>query len=84
MIYGGALVNGPFSIIVGYDRGMFGLNDRIKLRPMVAAVKGPFTYIASEECAIREVCPDPERVWSPRGGEPVIAELESTVAETKG
>ena len=83
MVYGSALVNGPFSIIVGYDRGMFGLNDRIKLRPMVAAEKGPFTYIASEECAIREVCPAPDTVWNPKGGEPVIAELDPSPSEVQ-
>jgi hypothetical protein len=42
MIYASALVNGPFGIICGYGRGMFGLNDRIKLRPMerAAYIKG--------------------------------------------
>jgi glutamate synthase domain-containing protein 1 len=40
ILYGGALINGPFSIIVGHNDFMFALNDRIKLRPMVAARKG--------------------------------------------
>jgi glutamate synthase domain-containing protein 1 len=80
MIYGSALVNGPFGIICGYGRGMFGLNDRIKLRPMIAAEKGDMIYIASEESAIRTICAQPDRVWNPRGGEPVIAELYEGVA----
>ena len=40
MVYGSALMNGPFSILVGCNKGMIGLNDRIKLRPMIAATKG--------------------------------------------
>lgn len=53
------------------------LNDRLKLRSMVAAEKGDVTYVSSEECAIRSICPEPDRIWSPAGGEPVIAELEN-------
>ena len=79
MVYGSALVNGPFAIIFGHSRGMVGLNDRIKLRPLVAATRGDFVYVASEEAGIREVCPEPDRVWAPKAGEPVIAELDEDV-----
>lgn len=72
------LITGPFSIILGYNNGMMALNDRLKLRSMVAAEKDDVLYVASEECAIRAICSDPDRIWSPRGGEPVIAELEKT------
>ncbi len=75
-IYGSLLLNGPFAIIVGFSRGMLALNDRIKLRPLVAGEKGATLYVASEEAAIREICPDLERVWYPEGGEPVVGELE--------
>ncbi len=75
-MYASLLITGPFSIILGYTGGMMALNDRLKLRSMVAAEKGDVTYVSSEECAIRSVCPDPERTWSPAGGEPVIVELE--------
>lgn len=68
-VYGSALLNGPFAIVVGHRHGMFGLSDRVKLRPMVCAVKKEVLYIASEESGIREICPDPERVWMPRAGE---------------
>ncbi len=78
--YGSALVNGPFSVIVADSTHMMGLNDRIKLRPLVAARDGDFLYIASEEAAIREVCPLPEKVWSPNGGEPVIGKLKEEVS----
>ncbi|MCX6091157.1 MAG: glutamine amidotransferase family protein, partial [Candidatus Atribacteria bacterium] len=69
IIYGGALLNGPFSIIVGFDGGMFGLVDRIKLRPMVAAWKEETFFLASEESAIRAIVPDLDGVKSLRAGE---------------
>jgi glutamate synthase domain-containing protein 1 len=75
-VYANALINGPFSIILGYEKGMIALNDRIKLRSLVAAQKGDRTYVASEESAIRIICDNPDRVWSPKGGEPVIVLLE--------
>lgn len=81
-VYGSVLVNGPFSILVGTSKGMIALNDRIKLRPSVAATKGDFLYVASEEAAIREVCENPDYVWSPRGGEPVIGLLEGVEEES--
>jgi glutamate synthase domain-containing protein 1 len=74
-IYGSALVNGPFAIIVGHKDGMLALNDRIKLRPLVAARKDDFLYISSEEAGIRAMCPRPDIVWSPKAGEPVIGRL---------
>ena len=74
--YSSLLITGPFSILVGYEGGMLALNDRLKLRSMVAAEKGKTTYFASEECAIRMMEPDVDRIWSPKGGEAVIVELE--------
>jgi glutamate synthase domain-containing protein 1 len=79
-VYGSALLNGPFAILFASNKGLIGLNDRVKLRPLVCAEKGDFVYMASEEAAIREICPTPDRVWSPRGGEPVIALLNKGVA----
>ena len=70
------LVTGPFSIIVGYSGGMMALNDRLKLRSLVAAQKGDTVYFSSEEAAIRVIEPAPDRVWKPRGGEAVIVSLE--------
>jgi len=75
-VYSSVLINGPFSIILGSRNGIVALNDRIKLRSLVAATKGDFLYVASEESAIREVCPEPDRIWAPKGGEPVIGLLE--------
>ncbi|HHI98210.1 MAG TPA: hypothetical protein ENJ96_10255 [Thermodesulfatator atlanticus] len=75
-VYGAAMLNGPFAILFAYNGGLVGLNDRVKLRPLVAAKKGDYYYMASEEAAIRAICPDPEEVWCPKAGEPVIVELE--------
>ena len=74
--YGSALLNGPFSILFGHSKGLVGINDRIKLRPLVAATKDDVTYMASEESAIRAICPAPDKVWAPRAGDPVIVNLE--------
>src|SRR5660397_124903 len=56
MVYGSALLNGPFAIVLGMAEGMVALNDRIKLRPLVAARDGSRVFVASEESAIREIC----------------------------
>ncbi|MGE4485553.1 MAG: glutamine amidotransferase family protein [Oscillospiraceae bacterium] len=70
------LITGPFSILLGFEGGLMALNDRLKLRSMVAAEKDDMVYFASEECSIRIMEPSPTRVWSPKGGEPIIVTLE--------
>jgi glutamate synthase domain-containing protein 1 len=75
-IFSSYLITGPFSILVGFEGGMMALNDRLKLRSMVAARKGDMVYVASEEAAIRVIQPDLDRVWAPRGGEGVVVTLE--------
>jgi len=75
IVYGGALLNGPFSIIIGYKGGMIGLSDRIKLRPLVAAQKDKTVYIATERAAIKNMCGDVDKIWMPKAGEPIIAKL---------
>jgi len=76
-VYGGALVNGPFAIIFGRQGEMVGINDRIKLRPLVAARKQNWLYLSSEEAGIRAMCAEPDLVWTPRAGYPVIGRLGS-------
>ncbi|TSA08316.1 MAG: hypothetical protein D4R73_08810 [Deltaproteobacteria bacterium] len=83
MVYGSGLLNGPFAILFAYNGGLVGLNDRVKLRPLVAAVKGDTVYMASEESAIRAICPDPEKVWAPKAGEPVIVTMNKGASTTK-
>lgn len=71
-IYSGALITGPFSIILGFNGGMVALNDRLKLRALIAAEAANRVYVASEECAIRALCPAPDKVWAAEGGKPII------------
>ncbi len=79
-VYSSALVNGPFSIIVGSDEGLLALNDRLKLRALMAAEKGSMVYMASEQAAIELVCPDAENVRSIEGGVPFVVQLDSVAA----
>ena len=79
-IYGSAMLNGPFAILVGFKGGLMGLSDRIKLRPLVVGQKGDTTYMASEESAIVGVVKELDRIWSPNAGEPVIAKLKPAVS----
>jgi glutamate synthase domain-containing protein 1 len=74
-VFASFLITGPFSLIVGFEGGIMAINDRLKLRSMVVGEKGNTVYVASEECAIRAICDDLDKVWSPRGGEPVIVTL---------
>lgn len=69
------LITGPFSIILGFDGGIMALNDRLKLRSMVAAEQDGVVYIASEECAIRAIA-QPKTIFSPKGGEPIVVTLD--------
>ena len=80
-VYSSLLITGPFSIILGFNNGLMALNDRLKLRSMVAAEKDDTVYISSEECSIRTMCPDVDRIWSPRGGEPIIVTLDKDAQE---
>ena len=83
IVYASALINGPFAIIVANGGCMVGLNDRIKLRPLVCAEKKDFLYIASEEAAIRQVCRKPDRVWMPAAGEPTIGRIKKRIANSE-
>ncbi|MBN1151911.1 MAG: glutamine amidotransferase family protein [Dehalococcoidia bacterium] len=73
--YGGLLLNGPFTVIIARSGEMVGLTDRIRLRPLVVASRGTKLYLSSEESAIRLVSPELDDVWTPIGGQPIIARL---------
>jgi glutamate synthase domain-containing protein 1 len=81
MTYGSALLNGPFSILVANNTTLLGLNDRIKLRPLIVGVKEDRVYMSSEEQAIRSIEKNPEDVWAPKAGHPIIAKLEEEAIE---
>ncbi|UCF29961.1 MAG: glutamine amidotransferase family protein [bacterium] len=76
--YGPLLLNGPFAIIVAHHGEMVAHTDRIRLRPMVAGIRGDMVYASSEESAIRLVSPQLDRVWIPVGGHPIIARIKDT------
>lgn len=75
-VYSGALINGPMSVILGSDEGLLALNDRLKLRALMAGEKGSMVYLASEQAAIEIVCPDVENVRSIEGGVPFVVQLD--------
>jgi Glutamate synthase domain 1 len=75
VMFSNQLITGPFSILVGFEGGLMALNDRLKLRSMVVGEKDEKVYIASEEAAIRIIEPELDKVWAPRGGQPVIVTL---------
>ncbi len=75
-VYGPGMLNGPFAIVLGFNGGMVALNDRIKLRPLVAGRKGAVLMVASEESAIRAVMPELDKTWMPKAGEPVLGRVQ--------
>jgi glutamate synthase domain-containing protein 1 len=75
-VYASLLMNGPFTIIIAHEGEMIGLTDRIRLRPLTVGVKGQVLYLSSEESAIRLICPDLDKSWSPTGGEPIVGSLK--------
>ena len=75
-VFAAQLITGPFSLLVGFEGGIVALNDRLKLRSMVVGEKDHTVYFASEEAAIRIVEPDLDRIWAPKGGQPVIVHLD--------
>jgi len=77
--YKEAILNGPFSILVGRrepEVTMIALADRKKLRPLLVgeSADGRTLYTASEECAVRIVDPDAE-TWTPNAGSPMVAQV---------
>ncbi len=81
-VYGGLLLNGPFTVIIAHQGEMVGLTDRIRLRPLTVGEKDDMLYLSSEESAIRLICPDLDRAWIPAGGQPIVGHLRD-VPETQ-
>lgn len=82
MAYSSALVNGPFSVILGSEEGLLALNDRLKLRALMVGEKNDMVYLASEQAAIEIVCPDAENIRAIDGGVPFVVQLDE-VAKRK-
>lgn len=73
--YSSALINGPFSVILGSEEGLLAINDRLKLRALMVAEDGPMVYLASEQAAIELVNPGISNMRSIEGGEPFVVQL---------
>lgn len=76
-VYGSGLLNGPFAILFANSKGLVGLNDRVKLRPLVVAEDGDFVYMGSEASALKEMNSNLNKFWAPKAGEPVIVHFEN-------
>ncbi len=76
-VYGSLCLNGPFTVIIAHQGEMVGLTDRVRLRPLTVGEKGDMLYLSSEESAIRLISPELDKAWSPVGGQPVIARLQT-------
>jgi glutamate synthase domain-containing protein 1 len=83
-VYGGLLINGPFTVIIAHQGEMIGLTDRIRLRPLTAAASGDRLYLSSEEAPIRLVSPELDWVWTPVGGQPVVGRLGEPIVPPIG
>lgn len=77
MVYGSALLNGPFAILFANSNGLVGLNDRVKLRPLVVGESGDFVYMGSEASSLKEMNSSISNFWAPKAGEPVIVHFEN-------
>jgi len=82
-VYSSLLMNGPFTVVIAHQGEMIGLTDRIRLRPLIAGIKGQMLYLSSEESAIRLICPELDDTWIPVGGEPIIGSLKKPIQPRK-
>jgi glutamate synthase domain-containing protein 1 len=83
--YRSAMLNGPFSIVVGYSNPvptLIGLTDRKKLRPLVVGFSEDKNtiFMSSEEASFKRLMIDNSEftlsnIWHPKSGRAVIAEL---------
>ncbi|MFW9824034.1 MAG: hypothetical protein ACFFE4_13905, partial [Candidatus Thorarchaeota archaeon] len=83
--YRSAMLNGPFSIVVGYSNPMpimLGLSDRKKLRPLVVGISEDrnTVYMSSEEASFKRLMLidsgfNLRDIWHPKSGTAVIAKM---------
>jgi len=83
--YRSAMLNGPFSIVVGFsnpDPTMIGLSDRKKLRPLVIGISDDEStiYMSSEEASFKRLTLSNKNfsmkeIWHPKSGSATIAIL---------
>ena len=91
--YRSAMLNGPFSIVVGIGDPiptLIGLSDRKKLRPLVAGLSEDenTVFLSSEEASFRRLMLEDEstfrfkEIWHPKSGTAVVARLGEGLIRT--
>jgi glutamate synthase domain-containing protein 1 len=84
--YRSAMLNGPFSVVVGFADPvptLIGLSDRKKLRPLVAGISEDENtiFMSSEEASFKRLTLDFndslqfKEIWHPKSGTAIIAKL---------
>jgi glutamate synthase domain-containing protein 1 len=82
--YRSAMLNGPFSIVVGLTDPkptLVGLSDRKKLRPLVAAISenDDSLFLSSEEASFKRLKLSEEynfkNIWHPKSGTAIVARI---------
>lgn len=84
--YRSAMLNGPFSIVVGQNNPtptLIGLSDRKKLRPLVAGISEDENtiFMSSEEASFKRLSLlekgkfNFKKIWHPKSGTAIIARL---------
>lgn len=80
--YRGAMLDGPFTAVIGYDSGddlyLIGIADRSKFRPVIIGEDENYYFIASEENEIREISSS-ARVWRLKPASYFIASLKKGI-----
>ena len=80
--YRGAVLDGPYTLIIGYDSGddlyMICLTDKTKLRPVILGSDENNYYIASEENQIRNINKN-ATVWPMEPGSYFIASMKNGI-----
>ncbi len=73
--YGPLLLNGPFAIIVARNGELFGLGDRVRLRPLSVGIKDDLLLVSSELSAMYLIERGLEHIWTPEGGQAIVGRL---------
>ena len=80
--YRGAVLDGPYTLIIGYDTGddlyMICMTDKTKLRPVIIGTDQNNYYIASEENQIRNMTKN-ATVWPMEPGSYFIASMKNGI-----
>ncbi|WP_432517756.1 class II glutamine amidotransferase [Saccharolobus islandicus] len=81
-LYRNAMLDGPFTAVIGYDSGddlyLIAIADRSKFRPAIIGEDESYYYVASEENEIREISPK-AKIWTLKPGSYFIASYKKGI-----